>query len=186
MNSVQCSYSSYNICPFSFRPHSFAFPAQAVLLGLLRFGTIGSSDDKAELHNISHATLEKYSGKLCDALIAHHGERGVDPLISLPTQAECVATELFYFQKFLYAGCIGSMDGKHFLISSDGGDPYSYKNYFNELSLTVLAYFDERRYIRWTSEIYPGKNGDGRLYNISSLKDTVSRGIFPPLNTPER
>jgi hypothetical protein len=164
------------------RPHA----AGAVVLGLLRFGTVASPDDKTELHNVSPATLEKYSALFNEALYAHHGPDGADPLITLPTAAECAATEEFYFKKYGYPGAIGSLDGKHFMIASDATDPHSYKNYFGERSLTVLAYFDQLRCIRWTSDIYPGKNGDGRLYSIGTLKRDVANGFFPPQSAVER
>jgi len=73
------------------------------------------------------------------------------------------------FQARGLPGCIGALDGKHFLTVAGGQDPAAYKNYKGKRSLNVLAVALLDYRIAWMSDFWAGVTVDGRAWNEGDL-----------------
>ncbi len=60
------------------------------------------------------------------------------------------------------------------------GDMHAFKEFHDNLSLTLLAIVNARYELWWVSDIYPGATHDSRIWRASNLASLVAEGVFPP------
>ena len=61
-----------------------------------------------------------------------------------------------------------------------GDDKLAFKDFHDNLSLTLLAIVNARYEFWWVSDIYAGATHDARIWRASGLASLVGEGPFPP------
>jgi hypothetical protein len=149
---------------------------ERISIALARMGTQAENESLGDSFGRSADTVSKMLDHFASGVVAEFREE----FIKLPDASSCRLAMSAFMRDRGIPGCIGAIDGKHWVTCMGGDDELAFKDFHDNLSLTLLGIVDARYQFWWVSDIYAGATHDSRIWRASLLKAMVDRGDFPP------
>ena len=101
----------------------------------------------------------------CDAI----WESLVAEEMPVPTKEQWIRIEHDFYQKWNFPNCVGSLDGKHIIITSPANSGSLYHNYKGTFSVNLMALVDANYKFIFVDIGYYGSNADGTVFSKSEF-----------------
>jgi hypothetical protein len=152
---------------------------ERVFLGLVMFAQPGGyvTTYTTELVGRGKETIRASAVMLAKAVVLQY----YHDLVSLPDAEEMLLQMRWFTEHRGFPGCIGGMDGKHFVVEAGANDKANATNFHGSRSLSILALADNAYMFRWMSDARDGVTTDGRIWATTSFKRRqMDPSAWPP------
>jgi hypothetical protein len=149
---------------------------ERISIALARMGTQAENESVGDSFGRSGDTVTHVLDHFAKSVVTEFR----DEFIRLPDTARCAQFASEFMNTRGIPGCIGAMDGKHWVTCMGSDDELAFKDFHDNLSLTLLAIVNARYEFWWVSDIYAGATHDSRIWRASNLASLVAEGVFPP------
>jgi hypothetical protein len=142
---------------------------ERLCIALHRMGTTGEDESVARMYGREQTVVAQCVDQFCSAICEEYREE----VIKLPDAEQCKLYMKEFWDLRGIPGCVGAMDGKHWLTCMGAHDSLAFKDFHGNFSLTMLGMVNARYLFFWISDFWAGATHDTRCWSSSTILDTL-------------